>query len=265
MKKAVTALFTLLTLFSFTTVCLAQEPESETITISGRVTDFDGHPVDGSAVLLLNSDFSPAYKTLSDADGYYRLENVRKGRYAAMAAMRLEEYPRENAVPEEDMRLEYWAWNVIADRDLEINPRYHKLELYGLTVFEEYGGMPFMMVYFRPMSVTKYISYEKAMYLDKGKMEQAEADLTVPPEHLRIEVYAGDKELRVHSVHALLEDTANGYVPTSYLAWVKKPKIRPGTPYVVFRVVATNTEFDETGENAYFYEPKKYEKQQTEE
>ena len=129
-----------------------------TITISGQVADFDGNPIDSSVVRLLHKDFSIAYETYSNKTGHYTLENIEKGKYMALYVMRPKEYPQENAVKEEDMRLEFWAWNVIADKDLEINPRYHRLELYGFQVFEVLGGSPYLMAYVRPMSLGKYIA-----------------------------------------------------------------------------------------------------------
>ncbi|MDR2146353.1 MAG: carboxypeptidase-like regulatory domain-containing protein, partial [Tannerella sp.] len=106
-----------------------QTQETATITISGQITDFDGNPIDSCIIQLKDRNFNSAYETYSDKTGYYTLKNVETGHYLGMYALREKEYPRENAVPEEDMRLEFWAWNVIADSDLIINPRYQKLEL----------------------------------------------------------------------------------------------------------------------------------------
>ncbi|MBD5312152.1 MAG: carboxypeptidase regulatory-like domain-containing protein [Bacteroides sp.] len=75
------------------------------------------------------------FETLSDANGYYRLDSVPKGRYAAIAAMPVNEYPRMQQVPLEDMKLEFWVWNVILDNDLTLNIRYDKMELYGTKAF----------------------------------------------------------------------------------------------------------------------------------
>jgi protocatechuate 3,4-dioxygenase beta subunit len=65
-----------------------------TITISGQVTDFDGNPIDSCFVRLCHKNFSTAYKTYSDKTGHYVLENVKKGDYLALMAIRPEEYPR---------------------------------------------------------------------------------------------------------------------------------------------------------------------------
>ncbi|MFV0467415.1 MAG: carboxypeptidase-like regulatory domain-containing protein, partial [Dysgonomonas sp.] len=76
-----------------------------TVSISGQVTDFEGNPIDSSVVQLLSRGFEVINKTYSDKNGYYKLENVDKGKYMAMYVIRPKEYPRQNAVPEKDMRL----------------------------------------------------------------------------------------------------------------------------------------------------------------
>lgn len=108
---------------------------TDTVKISGTVTDYNGSPVDSCTVLIYNPDFTEAYETASDTQGHYTLDSIPKGKYAAIAAMRINEYPRMLQVAPEDMRLEFWAWNVIADRDITLNIRYGKLELYGTTAF----------------------------------------------------------------------------------------------------------------------------------
>lgn len=90
---------------------------TDTVKISGTVTDYNGSPVDSCTVLIYNPDFTEAYETASDTQGHYSLDSIPKGKYAAIAAMRVNEYPRMLQVAPEDMKLEFWAWNVIADRD----------------------------------------------------------------------------------------------------------------------------------------------------
>ena len=46
-----------------------------------------------------------------------------------------------------DQRLEFWAWNFIADRDTTLNIRYHRMEVYGLRIFHIPGGMPTYQIY----------------------------------------------------------------------------------------------------------------------
>ena len=214
----------------------------DTITISGQVTDFDNNPIDSCLVALYHEDFSTAYETYSDKTGHYLLNGVEKGHYLCMFALCLKEYPRENAVPEEDMRLEFWAWNVIADRDLIINPRYQKLELYGTNVFKVAGGYPCFFVYFRPMSVTNYIN---------------NIDVSVRPEHLDVKIFADNELLKINSITPV-EEYGGTMSITGYIVQVDAPKDKPDKPYIIFRIEAENKEFNEKGENLYFYEWKNY-------
>lgn len=142
----------LICIFSFTAYA------TDLVKISGKVTDYKGKPIDSCTVLIYNPDFTEAYETVSNAQGDYTLDSIPKGRYAAIAAMRINEYPRLLQVAQKNMKLEFWAWNVIADRDIILNIRYDKLELYGTTAFLEYGGRQELLIYTRPMSVTKVIA-----------------------------------------------------------------------------------------------------------
>ncbi|WP_461256757.1 hypothetical protein [Treponema sp. R80B11-R83G3] len=136
----------------------------------------------------------------------------------ALYVLRLEEYPRSNAVPEENMRLEFWAWNIIAEENITINPHYEKLELYGTTVFETYGGYNGYFVYFRPMSLTKMLNYSKINSITQ------------------IKEYGGTMSIM------------------GYIVQVDAPERKTDKPYIVFRVEAENRENNEKDENIYFYE-----------
>ena len=229
-----------------------------TITISGQVTDFDGNPIDSCLVYLMHNDFNPIYYTYSDSTGHYILKGVEKGKYMALTALCMKDYLYSNAVPEEDMRLEFWAWNVIADKDLTINPRYHRLELYGFQVFEVMGGAPYLMAYVRPMSLGKVISYGKDVYLDKSKAEKM-SDISVQPDSIDFKIYAGDEPLTIHSIQPLLEyEGENNQPMRAFFLQFDRPKEFSGD-YCVFRIEATHHSFGiEKGENLYFYELKKY-------
>ncbi|MCC8034516.1 MAG: carboxypeptidase-like regulatory domain-containing protein [Rikenellaceae bacterium] len=225
----------------------------DSVKISGYVSDFEGNRIAGAEFDLIDVYWQSVASAFTDQDGYYQM-NVPKGEFMAMTGMVTDEYPREDAVPEEDMRLEFWAWNVIADRDLEINPRYHRLELYGTTVFEIFGGYPGFFVYFRPMGVTKYVSYEKEVWMDKTTAENTITDISVDPDHLQVWVYGDEEELKINSIQRVEEYVGEGKVPMgAYLLQVDRPVKRPDKPYIVFRVVAKDTHYNEMGENIYFY------------
>lgn len=248
------------TLLSIISVCIFSVVvyAADTVTISGKVTDYKGNPVDSCTVLIYNPDFSEAFETFSDVHGCYALDSIPKGRYAAIAAMRVNEYPRLLQVAPEDMKLEFWAWNVIADRDITLNIRYDKLELYGTTAFLEYGGRREMLVYTRPMSVTKVIAYQN--FVDKADAEK-NSIVTVEPQYMSFEVYADGKPLEIYSVQPLtMQDKGNSAGnDTCYLLQVELPQdiYNRSTPYEI-RVVGHNSQYDEHGESVYYLEPPQY-------
>ncbi len=232
---------------------------TDTVKISGRVTDFKGNPVDSCTVLIYNPDFSDAYETLSNSDGYYLLDSIPAGKYAAIAAMRVNEYPRMLQVPTEDMKLEFWAWNVIADRDMTLDIRYDKLELYGTKAFIEYGGRPEMLIYTRPMSVTKVIAYQN--FIDKSEAER-NSIVTVEPQYMSFEVYVDGQPMEIYSTQTLTLPNTNGNPgsDTCYLLQVKLPGDiynRNQKPYEI-RVVGHNSQYDEYGESVYYLAPPTY-------
>lgn len=236
---------------------------AQNYSVAGRVTDYKGLPVDSCSIIIYNSNFSTAFETLSDDDGYYRLDNVPKGRYAAIAAMRLSEYPRMQQVLPEDMKLEFWAWNVILDNDLTLDIRYDKLELYGTKAFFEYGGRQELLIYTRPMSVSKAIRVPDI--IDKAAMEK-NANVTVAPQYMDFKVYADGRPINILSVQHLSLPNTNGNsmnddcyliqtsLPDNIYSHVKEP-------YEI-RVVGHNKEFDEWGESVYYLEVPQYMKVQ---
>lgn len=232
---------------------------AQNYSISGRVTDYNGSPVDSCSIIIYNPDFSEALETLSDANGYYRLDSIPKGRYAAIAAMRVNEYPRMQQVPLEDMKLEFWAWNVILDNDLTLNFRYDKMELYGTKAFFEYGGRQELLIYTRPMSVTKVI--RDPNFMDKSAQEK-NTNVTVVPQYMDFKVYVDGKPINILSVQHLSLPNTNGNsinddcyliqtsLPDDIYSHFKKP-------YEI-RVVGHNKEFDEWGESVYYLEIPQY-------
>ena len=212
---------------------------SQNISISGKVTDFEGNPIEGCFIDLKHADFTSAYSTYSDKNGNYELENVEKGNYLALFALRMNEYPTAKQVLEADMRLEFWAWNIIADRDLVINPRYHKLELYGTVATKMQNGY---MIYFRPMSLTNFL---------------ANSNVSVAPENLKVNIFADEEPLKINAIQAV-EEYNEDMMITGYIIQVDKPKIVKDKPFIIFRVEAENIKDAEKGENLYFFEVKNY-------
>lgn len=226
---------------------------SDTVSISGTITDFNGNPIDSCAVMIMNPDFSTAYETVSDDSGRYALSGVPRGKYACLYALRLKEYPRQNMVDEPDMRLEFWAWNLPAYDDMELNIRYDKLELYGTNVISEYGGRKELLIYTRPMSVTKSIDFFKAD-------DRSDKTVTVDSRYMEFQVLADGVPLEIMSVQPLtLFNSWSSANDNCYIIQVARPEnLKNRNRPCEIRVIGHNKEFDEWGENVYYYEPPRY-------
>jgi hypothetical protein len=119
----------------------------EKVRLHGQVTDFQGNPIDSVSIRLKNKQFENLYETLSDKDGKFSLQ-VEKDNYYCLYAIKLSDYNKT--------KLEYWAWNVPVFNDLEINPQYDRMEIYGVNVFEpQVTPHETYRIYFRPMSLIK--------------------------------------------------------------------------------------------------------------
>ena len=123
-----------------------------TMCISGFVKDFEARPIDSANVMLLDRSFQPVAQALADSTGYYVLR-VDKKTYSALVAIKMSDYGKS--------RIEYWAWKIPASESLAVNPRYHRLEVYGVNAFSVQGsGSRSVLVYFRPMSLTRHKTWE---------------------------------------------------------------------------------------------------------
>jgi len=243
--------YLIITLLTLLISCAQNENQktkaiSEKVTISGKVTDFEGNPIDCALVGLLRSDFTVVDSAYSDTNGFYKMD-VNKGRYYSMWVLRPEEYPTQNAVPREDMRLEFWAWNIVADRDIQINPRYHRLELYRLNAMRGEGGA--LMIYVRPMSLGRSLEF--------GTDEKD--DVTVSPENFRAKVYIDDEQVEINSIQTIEEFTGKDMpLQTGYLIQVNLNKATD-KPYYIIRLEGANLEYNEKGESVFFYDVPDYE------
>lgn len=207
----------LLLIFAFITV--SATVAQETVTLYGVVKDKNNQPVDSASVWLKNRVdnievknkrllFENAYETLTDKNGRFSIE-VEKGTYYCLYAIKESDYGKT--------KLEYWAWNLPIYDDLEINPEYDRMEIYGINASEPQTG-PFetYQVYFRPMSLTK------ALKLPKGKLEVIDiAPKTITKDELEVKLNGNIAE--VVSLNKV-EEYARATTMYGYLIQIKKPK-----------------------------------------
>jgi len=225
MKKSIlTAIFVMAT-----TTIFAQKM----VTISGKVTDFSGKPIVSAMIEAKTRLFEMKYHAFSDKNGNYSI-NVEAGTYIGISCVRMNDYGKSN--------LEFWAWNVPAYNNMTLNMRYERLEVYGLNVFKIQGAHRGYAIYCRPMSLTRYIEWEKN--------PSPLMNIAPNPDKMRIEVTINGSPAKVNMVEKLKEyagkQTAEAYmIYTDMGAATNKP-------YDEIRVTITDLENGDKGEAVYY-------------
>ena len=211
------------------------------VTIHGQVSDFSGHAIAGATVELKDQQFSTVATDTSDSSGRYHIE-VPAGNYMALAACK--DYQTKN--------LEYWAWNVPAESDLEINPRFDRLEVYAMNAWRPQGAYPSYQVYFRPMSLSKVA----AAYAAAGSMEALGKlpVLDIAPELKAddIQVTIDDVKVKVLEVNGVRESSGRDQYMFGYLIQTSLPEAKPKHGHTVIDIVLTDSATGEKGEGCLF-------------
>lgn len=220
--------------------------QTNTAVISGRVQDFSGKDIDGAIVEIKHPDFSTAYETRTDRNGLYRLE-VEKGKYMAMVTIRREDYPFGEGAekPAKEQRLGHWVWNLVVDKDITINPRYDRVEIYGLNAFRVIGAAPGYTIYCRPMSLSKFQAFPKDKRVD--------ADMSVDAANLDVKVYIDGEQVKVNKIQQVEEYVPEGHIH-GFLLHTDPPKKKADKSYQIIRLEANDKKSGDKGEALYFKE-----------
>ncbi|MFA6403584.1 MAG: carboxypeptidase-like regulatory domain-containing protein [Salinivirgaceae bacterium] len=227
-------------------------------TVSGKVTDFNGQPLDSVTISLRNKAFENIYETLSDKDGCYSMK-VKEGDYYSLYAIKLPEY-RVN-------RLEYWTWNVPVHKNITINPQYDRMEIYGINVFEpQVTPQETYMIYFRPMSLTKTLQFASEQKINKKKFETAgktesllnKSDKvinmspdSISPKELMIEINGVKSEiLEINKI----SEYARGFKMYGYIVQIRKPENLKNidSEYDLISIILHSDETNEIGKGEAF-------------
>lgn len=211
MKKLVVYLF-----LAISSVSLYSQ---DSIRIYGHVTDFKDNPIDSVTVRLKNKKFENLYETITDKDGFFSM-TVKKKSYYCIYAIKLVDYGKT--------KLEYWAWNIPAYNDLEINPKYERMEIYGMNAFEpQVSPHETYMVYFRPMSLTKSLEFQgkknKKEIEQKAIAEKNTIDIapnTISNDELIVKI--NEYKSEVVDINKITE-YARGTYMYGYLIQIRKP------------------------------------------
>lgn len=232
--------------------------EQETVTITGRVTDYEGHPIDSCSIWWKTPTFENAVEVFTDKEGHYTA-HIPKGKYQSVAAIHMPSYAsvamQEGKLKEEDYRLEYWAWDFVADRDTTLDIRYHRMEAYGLRVFRIPGATPGYQIYVRPMSLTRTLNWMKLEANKRGK----ECQMAPRPEHLSVKVWIDGEEVAVLMKQEIKEYLSADEYCNAYLLTVGMSKqSRTDVPYHTFKLELTDLENGDRGEGVYYMDREDY-------
>jgi len=244
MKRRLAFMLSCSTIFIASWVPLAAG--AERVRIHGRVTDFNDIPQEGVVVHLKNENFDNLYSTHSGKDGSYELM-VEPAVYFCMYSVQEAEYGKT--------RLEYWAWNIPALSDLEINPQYERLEVYALNAFKpQVTPHETFMVYVRPMSLSRQVSKYglgvKPNIKPGDVVDIAPANLEAKDLDLRV----NGKRTRIMSVSKVKEYARGSYIFGYLLQGVVTPGTTGPIPgYDLITLIVKDPETGDTGKGDYFY------------
>lgn len=161
--------------------------------LEGYVTDKNKLPIENALIEVKGEDFVTLFSTESDKEGYYKLD-LPTGKYPFLTAVK--EYGTNN--------LEYWCQNISLQENMVLDVSFDKLEIYGLHVFSVKGAGNSLMVYFRPMSLTKF--------------QQGAQDIV--PEDIIVKVVVDDREMPIIMTN-LVKELAGDRKLSAYLVQVE--------------------------------------------
>lgn len=259
--------------FALLTSSLSAQTAQDSVTITGVVTDFNGTSLDSVSVVWQNRDFSIAAQGMTDKNGAYTVR-VLKGKYQSVIAINLGHYVHTAppSLKDEDTRLECWAWDFIADRDTTFNMRYHRMEAYGIRVFNIPGGLPGYQIFVQPISATRLclLKREKPEFFKRGEnlygikqeplSHNAEETAVGPsPENLKVTVYIDGEKVALLMKQKVKEYYSSDSYGDAYLLTVDAPKKKAtNKKYRIFKLELTDLETGDSGEGYYFMEDEKY-------
>ena len=232
MKKLILPVLVMTTMFAF--------GQTDSVTISGKVTDFNGQSIEGALIMIKGENFSQFVDTTcSDKTGQYSLL-VKKGKYSGLAAVRMEDYSKT--------KLEFWAYEIPAYKNLNIDIRYDRLEVYGVNIFQVQGAYPGYTIYFRPMSLTRFAT---------AYMNSEIIDIAPPAHMIDIKVNINGESVNVNSI-LRVEEFAGKQKMYAYLIQTDLGK-PTDAKYNKFQIIVEDKENGDMGEAIYFKEKVKYE------
>ena len=164
--------------------------------LDGYIKDKNNQPVALAEVELKDNNFETLYSTCTDTKGYYKFD-IPSGYYPFFFAVK----------GYKETGLEYWCQDIILNADLKLDAKIDTLEVYGLHAFSVKGAGNGLMVYFRPMSLDKYL---------RGAED-------IAPEQIDIKVSVDGEERALVNVNKVFEYAGTHKMP-AYLIQIDTEK-----------------------------------------
>jgi len=224
----------------------APSGEEDKARIFGLVTDFKNQPIADASIELKDSRFETVAAATSGPDGSYSL-TAPNGEYMALLAVK-------------DYRtkcLEYWAWNVPADGELEINPRFDRLEVYALNAWRPQGGYPSYQMYFRPMSLTRTMKRIEEAGSMEGLGKLALIDIAPVLAAGDIAITIDGEAVGILKINKVLEAVGPGQDMIGYVIQTELPKRNKSIGCRIIKVTIKDPETGEKGEGSLFLDPRR--------
>lgn len=115
----------------------------------GTVTNENNEFLDATEVALMNEKFEVIYSTKTNEFGKFSMD-VEEKIYAFLFIV------KDYAIN----YLEYWGQNFDLSKDIQIDVKIGKIEVYALNCFRIKCPIKTLSIYFRPMSLLKYLNKE---------------------------------------------------------------------------------------------------------
>ncbi len=164
--------------------------------LDGYIKDKYDQPVEQAVVELKNNSFETLFTACTDTEGYYRFD-IPAGYYPFFFAVK----------GYKESGLEYWCQDIVLDADLQLDAKIDTLEVYGLHCFTVKGAANGLMVYFRPMSLDKYL---------RGAED-------IAPDQIDIKVSVDGEESTIVNVNKVFECAGTHKMP-AYLIQIDSEK-----------------------------------------
>lgn len=195
--------------------------------VSGVLKDFQGNPLAGGEVRLIDYEWCDRMRTTTDATGMFSL-NVPQYTYNALYVCK--DYKVKN--------LEFWFWDMPVNRDIQLAICIDGLEVYGIKAWRTYHGA---LVYFRPMSLKRYQSLDLS---DKGKVPLIAPNLEIDD----VKITLDDKRILILGMSKVREavDDRSNYMD-SFLLSIEVPPKKLGAAWQMLGIELIDRETGERG------------------